>query len=79
MTRHRWVKLKLYNYICNRCGTGKRNAQHENGDWFATFHRATGEVIVSAHVPACEQGKLTEERLGWLQQKIEAAQKESPI
>lgn len=69
--RHSWTKLKLHNYLCRKCGTGKRNERRETGEWFATFHRADGSVIASAHVPACETGQLTDERLKWLRVRNE--------
>jgi hypothetical protein len=70
--RHAWVRLKPHNYLCRKCGTGKRNTQDRSGEWFATHHRATGEVVTSRYVPECEVGKLTEERLAWLQKRTEA-------
>lgn len=69
--RHAWVKLKLHNYICRKCGTGKRNAQDRSGEWFATYHRATGEIVTSRYVPECEVGQLTTERLDWLAKRNE--------
>jgi len=69
VTRHRWTRLKTHNYLCRKCGTGKRNAQAGNGDWYTTYHRANGDVIVSAIVPPCESGALTAERLAWLEQR----------
>lgn len=74
MTRHSWVKLKVHNYLCRKCGTGKRNQQRENGEWFATYHKADGTAIVSAHVPTCERGELTAERLDWLRDRNEKAE-----
>jgi hypothetical protein len=71
VTRHSWTKLKLHNYLCRKCGTGKRNARRENGEWFATYHRANGEAVESIHVPPCETGPLTAKRLEWLRVRSE--------
>ncbi len=73
MSRHSWTKLKLHNYLCKKCGTGKRNAQRESGEWFTTWHRADGTVVVSIATPACEPGELTPERLEWLRVRSEKA------
>ncbi len=56
--RHKWLKLRVHVYICRKCGTGKVNALR-GGQWQTTFHRPTGESVVSQHVPACEVGRLT--------------------
>jgi hypothetical protein len=66
MTRHAWTKLRTHNYLCRKCGTGKRNEQSEGGEWSATYHRPDGSVVISSRVPSCEPGKLTIERLEWL-------------
>ena len=66
MPRHSWTKLKIHNYLCRKCGMGKRNAQDPNGGWFTTWHKSDGEAVVSAHVPPCETGALTAELLDWL-------------
>lgn len=71
-SRHSWTKLKVHNYLCKKCGTGKRNVQSENGEWFATYHRADGTVVVSAQTPPCETGQLTKERLDWLRARAGA-------
>lgn len=68
-SRHSWVKLKVHWYLCRKCGTGKRNAQDLDGGWFTTFHKANGEAVISAHVTACERGKLSDERIEWLEKR----------
>jgi len=62
MARHRWVKPKLHTYICQKCGTGRVNAQVEGG-WQTTYHLPDGTSHVSTRVPNCQPGPLTEKYL----------------
>lgn len=62
VVRHKWQKLRLHVYICWKCGCGRVNACVK-GQWQTTFHRPDGTSVVSAHVPPCEVGSLTQKYL----------------
>jgi hypothetical protein len=35
---HSWFKVKLHNYVCEKCGTRKLNVQAAGGGWIAEWH-----------------------------------------
>lgn len=70
MSRHAWTKLSLHRYICNVCGTRKRNVpdgHSQSGDelFRATFELPDGYIVDQrpARTPACKAGPLTLARL----------------
>jgi hypothetical protein len=63
-TRHQWVKVKQHVYICRACGTGRVNSQQSNGEWWiTTWWLPDGTRSSALHVPPCEKGLKTAERL----------------
>jgi hypothetical protein len=61
-TRHKWDHFKPHHYFCLRCGTLKENV-FENGTWIGVFYLPDGRKVFRAHVPPCEAGSKTAERL----------------
>lgn len=57
--RHKWVKVRLHVYICQKCGCGSVNAQDSRGGWFTTYHKPDGTSAIERHVPPCEVGPLS--------------------
>ena len=62
---HSWVKVKLHNYVCRKCGTRKVNVP-KGGGWAAEWHRPDGSVLELPLSPKCEVGPQTPDRLVWL-------------
>lgn len=55
---HRWFKLRLHTYICQKCGAGKVNAA-EGKTWRTTFHLPDGTSVSNGKTPPCEIGPKT--------------------
>lgn len=77
-SRHKWVKLRIHVYICRVCGTGKVNAE-EHGSWFTTYHKPTGESVVSRHTPPCDVGPKTTKYLERYAAEIAQAAQQKPV
>lgn len=63
---HAWVKVKLHNYVCQKCGMRKVNVEKSRGQWIAEWHKPDGAVVELRLSPACAPGPQTAERLAWL-------------
>jgi hypothetical protein len=61
--RHRWDKLRIHVYMCRVCGTGRKNEQRPNGQWFTRFYLPSGARVVGGAVPPCKPGRDTAKRL----------------
>lgn len=58
MARHRWIRVRVHVYICQRCGCGRVNEQRRGGEWVTTFHRPDG-TSQSRPTPPCLVGPKT--------------------
>lgn len=70
--RHRWVKLRIHVYICQKCGCGKVNSL-EGKEWRVTFYLPNGREHIATRTPPCEIGPLTTRYLGHYAEEIAAA------
>jgi len=70
--RHRWAKLAIHEYVCAKCGM-RRSNREEGPYWVSYFHYPTGTRRRENHIPPCEEGPLTAERLAQYDDAINAA------
>lgn len=63
---HSWVKVKVHNYVCRKCGARKVNVEKNPGHWVAEWHTPDGKVRELPLAPPCVEGFETAARLVWL-------------
>lgn len=57
--RHRWIRLRVHAYICERCGCGKVNTHTGGGGWVQVYHTSDGRASAARQVPECVKGLRT--------------------
>lgn len=60
--RHKWLKLKLHNYVCLQCGALKEN-YYRDGLWIARYEMPDGSYREPSRTPPCQQGPRTNDLL----------------
>lgn len=65
LRHHSWFKVKLHNYICDKCGVRKINVV-QGDSWTTEWHLLDGSTRRQPLAPACVEGSETTARLAWL-------------